>query len=192
MAKEENCDCGNEHSDEKSMFSEHESVELVSKGRYKYHVICTYLNKAVNNDLFASRVAQIDAPSLTTRYVVEANNAQQAIMLALELDRYRKMEVLTGFFKILSNKNIKNTNAPEELEFSFEVVSDFRDFLVHEEVFHKFYMAEPTAIQCVLADNDELMQDAAMSNTVEYMDHMGEHLAKDVEEWLGKRDDSEE
>jgi hypothetical protein len=31
-----------------------------------------------------------------------------------------------------------------------------------------------------------------MSNTVEYMDDMGENLAKDVEEWLGKRDDSEE
>ena len=192
MAEEENCDCGNEHSDEESMFSEHESVELVSKGRYKYHVICTYLNKAVNNDLFASRVAQIDAPSLTTRYVVEANNAQQAIMLALELDRYRKMEVLTGFFKILSNKNLKDSNAPKGMEFSFEVVSDFREFLLNEEVFHKFYMAEPTAIQCVLADNDELMQNAAMSNTVEYMDHMGEHLAEDVEEWLGKRDDSEE
>ena len=192
MAKEENCDCGNEHSDEESMFSEHESVELVNKGRYKYHVICTYLNKAVNNDLFASRVAHIDAPSLTTRYVVEANNAQQAIMLALELDRYRKMEVLTGFFKILSNKNLKDSNAPKGMEFSFEVVSDFREFLLNEEVFHKFYMAEPTAIQCVLADNDELMQDAAMSNTVEYMDHMGEHLAKDVEEWLGKREDSEE
>ena len=192
MAKEENCDCGNEHSDEESMFSEHESVELVNKGRYKYHVICTYLNKAVNNDLFASRVAHIDAPSLTTRYVVEANNAQQAIMLALELDRYRKMEVLTGFFKILSNKNLKDSNAPKGMEFSFEVVSDFREFLLNEEVFHKFYMAEPTAIQCVLADNDELMQNAAMSNTVEYMDHMGEHLAEDVEEWLGKRDDSEE
>ena len=192
MAEEENCDCGNEHSDEESMFSEHESVELVNKGRYKYHVICTYLNKAVNNDLFASRVAHIDAPSLTTRYVVEANNAQQAIMLALELDRYRKMEVLTGFFKILSNKNLKDSNAPKGMEFSFEVVSDFREFLLNEEVFHKFYMAEPTAIQSVLADNDELMQDAAMSNTVEYMDHMGEHLAEDVEEWLGKRDDSEE
>ena len=192
MAEEENCDCGNEHSDEKSMFSEHESVELVNKGRYKYHVICTYLNKAVNNDLFASRVAHIAAPSLTTRYVVEANNAQQAIMLALELDRYRKMEVLTGFFKILSNKNLKDSNAPKGMEFSFEVVSDFREFLLNEEVFHKFYMAEPTAIQCVLADNDELMQNAAMSNTVEYMDHMGEHLAEDVEEWLGKRDDSEE
>ena len=192
MAEEENCDCGNEHSDEESMFSEHESVELVNKGRYKYHVICTYLNKAVNNDLFASRVAHIDAPSLTTRYVVEANNAQQAIMLALELDRYRKMEVLTGFFKILSNKNLKDSNAPKGMEFSFEVVSDFREFLLNEEVFHKFYMAEPTAIQCVLADNDELMQNAAMSNTVEYMDHMGEHLADDVEKWLGKRDDSEE
>ena len=192
MAEEENCDCGNEHSDEESMFSEHESVELVNKGRYKYHVICTYLNKAVNNDLFASRVAHIDAPSLTTRYVVEANNAQQAIMLALELDRYRKMEVLTGFFKILSNKNLKDSNAPKGMEFSFEVVSDFREFLLNEEVCHKFYMAEPTAIQCVLADNDELMQNAAMSNTVEYMDHMGEHLAEDVEEWLGKRDDSEE
>ena len=192
MAEEENCDCGNEHSDEKSMFSEHESVELVSKAKYKYHVICTYLNKAVNNDLFASKVAHIDAPSLTTRYVVEASNAQQAIQLALELDRYRKMEVLTGFFKILSKKNLDDTNAPEGLEFSFEVVSDFREFLLHEEVFHKFYMAEPTAIQCVLADNDELMQNAAMSNTVEYMDHMGEHLAEDVEEWLGKRDDSEE
>ena len=172
MAEEENCDCGNEHSDEESMFSEHESVELVNKGRYKYHVICTYLNKAVNNDLFASRVAHIDAPSLTTRYVVEANNAQQAIMLALELDRYRKMEVLTGFFKILSNKNLKDSNAPKGMEFSFEVVSDFREFLLNEEVFHKFYMAEPTAIQCVLADNDELMQNAAMSNTVEYMHHM--------------------
>ena len=192
MAEEENCDCGNEHSDEESMFSEHESVELVNKGRYKYHVICTYLSKAINNDLFASRVAHIDAPSLTTRYVVEANNAQQAIMLALELDRYRKMEVLTGFFKILSNKNLKDSNAPKGMEFSFEVVSDFREFLLNEEVFHKFYMAEPTAIQCVLADNDELMQNAAMSNTVEYMDHMGEHLAEDVEEWLGKRDDSEE
>jgi len=53
-------------------------------------------------------------------------------------------------------------------------------------------MAEPTAIQCVLADNDELMQNAAMSNTVEYMDHMGEHLVDGVEEWLGNRDDSEE
>ena len=110
MAEEENCDCGNEHSDEESMFSEHESVELVNKGRYKYHVICTYLNKAVNNDLFASRVAHIDAPSLTTRYVVEANNAQQAIMLALELDRYRKMEVLTGFFKILSNNGAQGSH----------------------------------------------------------------------------------
>ena len=112
MAEEENCDCGNEHSDEESMFSEHESVELVSKAKYKYHVICTYLNKAVNNDLFASKVAHIDAPSLTTRYVVEASNAQQAIQLALELDRYRKMEVLTGFFKFLSNKNLKDSNAP--------------------------------------------------------------------------------
>ena len=47
-------------------------------------------------------------------------------------------------------------------------------------------------ISLFLFYNDELMQNAAMSNTVEYMDHMGEHLAKDVEEWLGKRDDSEE
>ena len=191
MAEEENCECGDEHQeDEKSMFSEHESVELVSRGKYKYHVICTYLSKAINNDLFASRVAHIDAPSLTTRYVVEANNATQAIQLALELDKYRKMEVLTGFFKVLSKENLEKTNAP--MEFSFDAVSDFRDFLLHEDVFHRFYMAEPTAIQCVLADNDELMQQAAMSNTVEYMDHMGEHLAKDVEEWLGKRDDSEE
>jgi len=190
MAKEENCECGHEHSDDTSMFSEHESVELRNNRREKYHVICTYLNKAVNNDLFASRVAHIDAPSLTTRYIVEASNAKEAIMQALELDRYRKMEVLTGFFKILSKSNLEQTDTP--VDFDWKTVNDFREFLIGEEIFHKFYMAEPTAIQCVLADNEELMQNAAMSTTVEYMDHMGEHLIDDVEEWLGKRDDSEE
>jgi hypothetical protein len=190
MAEEENCNCEHEHEDEKSMFAEHESVELRNNRKEKYHVICTYLNKAVNNDLFEAKVAHIDAPSLTTRYVVKASNAREAIMQALELDRYRKMEVLTGFFKILSKSNLEQTDAP--VNFNWETVSDFREFLIGEEVFHKFYMAEPTAIQCVLADNEELMQNAAMSTTVEYMDHMGENLAKDVEEWLGKRDDSEE
>ena len=190
MAEEEDCNCGHEHEDEKSMFSEHESVELRNNRREKYHVICTYLSKAVNNDLFDAKLTKLDAPSLTTRYVVEASNAREAIMQALELDRYRKMEVLTGFFKILSKSNLEETDAP--IDFDWDTVNDFRKFLIGEEVFHKFYMAEPTAIQCVLADNDDLMQNAAMSNTVEYMDHMGEHLVDGVEEWLGNRDDSEE
>jgi hypothetical protein len=196
----EECSCGNHsnhtesHDDGQRMFSDHESIELLGGERKKYHVIMTYLSNATNNDLFNAHITNIEDESLTARYVIKAVNATQAILQALELDKYRKMEVLTGFFKILSKENLKDAGPAGEIlqEMSVEVLSDFREFLIAEKAFHKFYMAEPTAIQCTLASNDEIMQKAAMKNTMDFVDNMGDKFNKDIEEWLKKNDNSEE
>ena len=168
----ENCGCFNCNDEG---YNNEEQINVIKNNQREYFVTTCYLKSDVENTFFSSKVINTDESIIISHYKVHAIDISNAIQQALEIDKYRKMMILSTFYKILGEKQDKH-------EFTYESVADFHEFMVKHKAFQDLYLSEPTSIQAVLVKNVELVEGVAQS------DKNNKSMADDVEEWLKNND----
>tara|TARA_R110002073_G_scaffold62991_5_gene157792 strand:- start:340 stop:861 length:522 start_codon:yes stop_codon:yes gene_type:complete len=172
MSDEENCDCPNCDAE----FSNNEQIQVIKSNQRLYYVTTVYIKADTENTFFSSNVFTTDEKIITSRYRVYAIDVNAAIQHALEIDKMRKMMILTQFYKVLDKQ--------DKVEFTMETVTEFHTFILENKAFHDFYLSEPSSIQACLVDNEDLIISIAANG----LEEVSSHVADDVEQWLKNND----
>ena len=163
---------------------EHHSLIEVNVNRdQEYHVVISYFMSEVGKKLFQGPMTlnnhDPEDEVMVTTYSVMASSMMDAIRRAEEIDKARKMEAITGFFEVIADKS-------EEVPFTAEVLSDFRQFMIKEQNFADYFLTEPTSITAVLAKNMEMCQERSTNNILKDKLNIGD----DIENWLKEDNDN--
>ena len=110
----------------------HEQIQVIKSNQRLYYVTTVYIKADTENTFFSSNVFTTDEKIITSRYRVYAIDVNAAIQHALEIDKMRKMMILTQFYKVLDKQ--------DKVEFTMETVTEFHTFILENKCRHMWRM----------------------------------------------------